>query len=255
MIKVREDLTGQWFERLLVIEQTEDYVSPSGIRKTQWLCECSCSEHKRVVVQGMALKRGLTKSCGCLRKELTRDRGKNNRKINTYDLNGEYGIGWTINTNREFYFDLNNYERIKDYCWYERVQEDGYCSLCATIENRSIKMTKFLGYKNHDHINRNPFDNRDENLRPATPTENARNHSLSKRNKSGVSGVCWDKSCSKWTAYIKDNGKDKHLGVFSDKHEAIKVRLQAELKYYGKDFAPQRHLFEEYGINQTQENL
>ena len=32
-----------------------------------------------------------------------------------------------------------------------------------------------------------------------------------------------------------------------DKNEAIKLRLEAELKYYGKA-APQRHLFKQYGI-------
>lgn len=248
MIKVREDLTGQWFERLLVIEQTEDYVSPSGVRKAQWLCECSCSEHKRIIVQGASLKKGATKSCGCIREETTRERGRHNHKVNRYDLSGEYGIGWTINTGCEFYFDLNNYDKIKDYCWYERVNDDGYRSLCALVMGQSIKMTNLLGYKNHDHINRNPLDNRDKNLRPTTAAENARNHSLSKRNTSGISGVCWDKSCSKWTAYIKDNGKSKHLGVFSDKHDAIVARLRAELKYYGEAFAPQRHLFEKYGI-------
>lgn len=38
-----------------------------------------------------------------------------------------------------------------------------------------------------------------------------------------------------------------HLGSFSDKEDAIKARLQAEAKYF-KKFAPQRHLFKQYGI-------
>ena len=33
-----------------------------------------------------------------------------------------------------------------------------------------------------------------------------------------------------------------------NKHDAIIARLKAELEYYGINFAPQRHLFEEYGI-------
>ena len=39
----------------------------------------------------------------------------------------------------------------------------------------------------------------------------------------------------------------KKLGRFSDKEDAIKARLQAEAKYF-KEFAPQRHLFKQYGI-------
>ena len=37
------------------------------------------------------------------------------KKYNRYDLSGEYGIGWTTNTNHVFYFDLEDYEKIKDY--------------------------------------------------------------------------------------------------------------------------------------------
>ena len=36
--------------------------------------------------------------------------------------------------------------------------------------------------------------------------------------------------------------------------DAIKARLNAEAKYFGK-FAPQRHLFEQYGINTQQNDL
>ena len=42
--------------------------------------------------------------------------------------------------------------------------------------------------------------------------------------------------------------KDIYLGRYSNKEDAIKARLEAEIKYYG-EFAPQRHLFEQYGIS------
>lgn len=41
--------------------------------------------------------------------------------------------------------------------------------------------------------------------------------------------------------------KDIYLGRYSNKEDAIKARLEAEIKYFG-EFAPQRHLFEQYGI-------
>ena len=49
-------------------------------------------------------------------------------------------------------------------------------------------------------------------------------------------------------ARIVLNKKDIYLGRYSNKEDAIKARLEAEIKYFG-EFAPQRHLFEQYGIN------
>ena len=47
------------------------------------------------------------------------------------------------------------------------------------------------------------------------------------------------------------NGKNKHLYRGYNKLDAIVARLRAESIYY-KEFAPQRHLFEKYGINTKQ---
>lgn len=58
------DLTGQKFGRLIVIERAENRVQPNGHRCTQWLCKCDCG--KEVVVSALNLKRGHTRSCGCL---------------------------------------------------------------------------------------------------------------------------------------------------------------------------------------------
>ena len=52
------------------------------------------------------------------------------------------------------------------------------------------------------------------------------------------------------------NQKSIWLGEYADKDDAIKARLLAEAKYFG-DFAPQHHLFEQYGIevdNEEQAN-
>jgi len=68
-----------------------------------------------------------------------------------------------------------------------------------------------------DHINGNRFDNRIENLRPATRSENACNIGLSRLNTSGVKGLSWAKKPQKWLACIKLNGKNKNLGYFESK--------------------------------------
>ena len=48
--------------------------------------------------------------------------------------------------------------------------------------------------------------------------------------------------------YIAPNGRHSTQWLCECSTEAIKARLNAELKYYG-EFAPQRHLFQEYEIN------
>lgn len=79
-----------------------------------------------------------------------------------------------------------------------------------------------------DHINGDGMDNRWRNLREVTTTENSRNQKLRCTNKSGVSGVCWDKHKRKWAAAIHDNCKRIHLGFFDKKDSAIRVRYAAE---------------------------
>ena len=114
------DLIGQVFGKLTVINRAEDYVSPKGQRKTQWLCECSCDAHNRIVVLGNNLIKNNTNSCGCLQKERA---SESNKEYNDYDLSGEYGIGYTFK-DEKFYFDLEDYDKIKSYCWC--VTNDGY---------------------------------------------------------------------------------------------------------------------------------
>ena len=57
------DLTGQRFNRLLVLHRDE--TKPKG--KVYWVCKCDCGNVKSVLSQN--LTRGLTQSCGCLHKE------------------------------------------------------------------------------------------------------------------------------------------------------------------------------------------
>jgi len=66
-----------------------------------------------------------------------------------------------------------------------------------------------------DHINHNPTDNRIGNLRDVSHKENLRNCGLSQNNKSGINGVTWDSSRSRWIAQIMIDRKYAHLGRFA----------------------------------------
>lgn len=250
MVKVKEDLTGMTFGRLTVLEQAEDYVKPSGRHEAQWLCECSCSEHKKITVVGYDLKNGKTQSCGCLHRECVAKIGRNNHLKNKYDLSNKIGVGWTSNTNQEFYFDLDDYDKIKDYYWYENIDKNGYHSLRAydPESKKKIIMEWIICGKYFDHANLNPLDNRKSNLRPATATESAQNRHKQNNNTSGIIGVYLRKRDCRWCAQINVNKERKFLGSFDTKKDAIITRLKAEKEYF-KEFAPQKHLYKQYGIN------
>lgn len=251
MVKVRKDLTGCVFGRLTVLEQAEDFVDCSERHYAQWLCRCNCKNQTIKKIVGNDLKQGKISSCGCVRKETAGQQGKDHHKTNKYDLSGEYGIGWTFNTNQEFYFDLDDYEKIKDYCWYVNVSKNYSRLVSCQGRSKRVTMLGVLGCKNYDHINRDPLDNRRCNLRPATQAENTRNQSLRKNNTSGVIGVAWVKKEEIWIARIGIDHKKIYLGSFINKDDAIRARLNAEAKYFG-EFAPQRHLYEQYGIEEPE---
>lgn len=226
--------------RLTVIERVEN----NNRGNARWLCECNCDEHNRIVAVGVNIRNGNTKSCGCLQKERAIVASK---KENKYVFNGDIVIGYTSNTNKEFYVDLKNFDKINKYCWHENIEKNGLSRICTNANNKTIRMHQLLGFTNYDHIDRNELNNLESNLRPCEHSENCRNTRIPKNNTSGIIGVSYDKKYGKWCAEIKFNYQRIWLGRFAIKDEAIKARLIAEAKYF-KEFAPQRHLFEKYGV-------
>ena len=66
------DLTGRRFGRLVVAARAPDYVSADGCRKGVWLCRCDCGNEVRV--RRDHLLDGTSRSCGCLKDELAREK-------------------------------------------------------------------------------------------------------------------------------------------------------------------------------------
>ena len=186
-----------------------------------------------IVVGGDNLKSGSTKSCGCLAKEI---RSKIHKKYNQYDLSGEYGIGWTSNTNEEFYFDLEDYDKIKNYCWLKG--NNGY--IFTHLKNNKILylhrciMNAIDTNEVVDHIKHNLLDNRKAVLRKCTQEQNVMNTKLKNHNSSGITGVWYHNLRNKWVAEIEVDKQKIYLGLFSDINDAIKTRKAAEEKYFGE---------------------
>lgn len=90
-----------------------------------------------------------------------------------------------------------------------------------------------------DHKDCNPSNNKIENLRLATQTQNRYNQARYKKNKSGYKGVGWHKAHGVWRARMGINKKVIHLGSFKTPelaHQAYKdaaIKIQGEFANFG----------------------
>lgn len=136
-----------------------------------------------------------------------------------------------LTKNKKVIIDDYNFDKLNIWKWY--CSNTGYAThdIFENGKKKAILMHRLImncsSDKVVDHINHNKLDNRIENLRVVTQHENQLNRSkLNKNNYSGTSGISWFKRDNKWRARIMLHGKEIHLGLFSNKNEAIKVRLE-----------------------------
>lgn len=85
-----------------------------------------------------------------------------------------------------------------------------------------------------DHINHVTTDDRIENIREASRSQNNWNSIGSRYNTSGFKGVYWHKGAMKWAAHIKKGGKRKHLGLFPSPEDAHSAYCEAAKVMHGE---------------------
>lgn len=83
-----------------------------------------------------------------------------------------------------------------------------------------------------DHIDGVRTNNRIENLRVATPSQNLQNSKRRIDNKSGTKGVSWDNSRSQWAVRIKVGSIYRYFGRYQDLELAELVATEAREKYH-----------------------
>lgn len=124
--------------------------------------------------------------------------------------------------------DKDDFARVKTHCWF--VDSKGY--VCGP----RIRLHRFLMQPPKgmqvDHINRNKLDNRKCNLRIVTNQQNHFNRPINKNNKSGCTGVSYNKVCKKWCCQISRDGKCQYSGLFDTKEEAVAKRKSLEAIYF-----------------------
>lgn len=232
------DLTGQKFGRWIVIQRAEN--NKQG--RSQWLCQCSCPNKTIKIVSSGALRAGKSLSCGCYQKETA---SKCNFKgFNHYEFFEDYVKGYDFK-GRFFIIDKEDYDKVKNIKW---SYSKGYwnslklkISLHRFIMNIQDKTLQI------DHKNKKRNDCRKDNLRITTQQNNLFNKTLSRSNTSNYIGVSWNKRFNKWESYLWYQNKRVFHKYYDTIEEAIKERLKAELQYFG-EYAPQKELFEQYGV-------
>jgi len=141
--------------------------------------------------------------------------------------------------------DDDDYEDISIFKWSaqkitESHTENYYARRASKEDGKSVKIymhrliTKCPKGMVVDHINGNGLDNRKENLRICTQSENIRNQGRQKTNKTGYKGVRFYRN--NFIAQISQNNKQVYLGIFDDAISAAKAYDAKAKEIYG-DYA------------------
>lgn len=86
-----------------------------------------------------------------------------------------------------------------------------------------------------DHKNRKTLDNRRENLRPCTVSQNIANSPfLARRGSNRYKGVTWHKQRGKWAAQIRVNRKHLSLGLHHAEEDAARAYDAAAREHFGE---------------------
>lgn len=132
----------------------------------------------------------------------------------------------------EAIIDKTDLQQVEKHKWCLIQKRDAkYCG--SKINGKQVYLHRLLmGFKNIDHIDRDPLNNRRSNLREATTKQNIWNSKYKSHNKCGFKGVY--KSKNRWAARICKDGVRKFLGSFETPEEAAVVYNDVASKLYGE---------------------
>lgn len=139
-----------------------------------------------------------------------------------------------------FLVDDDVAERASHLTW--RLDKYGYVMRKTTVRGKKARTVflhrEVIGCSDSsvlvDHCDGNKLDNRRENLRLASISQNAQNRPKKPGCSSVFRGVTWSQRCRRWLARIKANDRTIHLGSFIDEHEAGHAYNRAAVQYHGE---------------------
>ena len=256
----KDNFLGMKFGRWNVVGKSKDKYD-----RLVWDCVCDCQmdkpeeEREHHYKLGSVLKNGYSKSCGCRNHEMTKGKPSYNKKYNRYEERDGYMVGYTSSTNEEFYFDKEDYELIKNYCW--NKNSTGYI-VGSESTGRNVYMHRVIMTPDDlhrfdrskpevDHINGIRYDNRRSNLRIVNHYDNMKNKAIYSNNSSGCKGVSYIARDDLWSAYINFNDK-QYTEYYHSKEEAIEARKRMEEEHYGEFARAPENLLNRNGNVDTQ---
>lgn len=123
--------------------------------------------------------------------------------------------------------DVGDLPLVQKYRWHLAAGKVGYVATHldgkVTTMHRLITGWSLTDCRHIDHKNGNGLDNRRENLRQATPSQNGANRRMRVNNRSGYVGVSWNKERQLWDSCVSFNKATYHLGRFKTAEEAARA--------------------------------
>lgn len=140
---------------------------------------------------------------------------------------------------KEALVDDIDYQYLMQWSWCAIVQNNGWRAM-----RKNGKKTRYMHQEIADridikgdmidHRDRNPLNNRRDNLRPSTQSQNLHNRGPQKNNTTGVKGVWFCKRAEKYVAEVSVEGKKHWLGHFATVVEAEKVVIAKRVEILGE---------------------
>jgi len=148
-----------------------------------------------------------------------------------FDYRDDGNLIWKVNKARAKAGDVAGCEAACNGIVYKQVKVDG----------KIYKLHRLVFAWHHgfmpayvDHKDRNGLNNRIDNLREATQSQNMQNCKMKRSNTSGERNVYWHARACRWFVRLSIGGRTKNFGTYESLEEASLVAHLAREKHFGE---------------------